>query len=270
MTDPAAVAKIDELVQLVSAWQPDFGDRVAGAKPQIIDAIEAGLGAGLGAVLEPVHRAFLERMGADSDGLNAYGDDVIDLRAQALLEFIEAGFNPDPRAFVIAGVPSEEIVPLLMFDRRGQPEQVPLVRLGFGDGERPAITLEHSSFAAMLFGFAFLTKCLPRHAWELHLESPGTQPPRFPGSQSGRQSGRWLPRFTWILGQLGFATIANTGPWCVCGERAGAAVMMYECPGFTPDVRVAADQRVELMQLVELLSDNLELRTRPTSLRKPG
>ncbi|PRQ07451.1 hypothetical protein [Enhygromyxa salina] len=268
MADPAAVAraKIDELVQLASAWQPDFGDKVVGAELELVNAIEAGLGV----ELEPVHRAFLERMGVDSAGLDAYGDDVIDLRAQSLLDFIEAGYNFDPRAFVIAGVPSEELVPLLMFDRRGHSEPAPLVRLGFGDGERPAITLEHSSFAAMLFGFAFLTKCLPRHAWELHLESPGTKPPRFPDARSGRQPGRWLPRFGWMLGQLGFATIANTGPWCVCGERAGAAVMMYECPGFTPDVRVAADQRIDLAQLVEVLCDNLELRTRPTSLRKPS
>jgi hypothetical protein len=258
----AAEARINELVQLVSGWQPDFAQRIVGAPAEIIDKIEAGLGV----ALVPEHRVFLERMGADSDGLNAYGDDTIDLRAQALLEFVEAGFNPDPRAFVIAGVPSDELVPLLMFDRRGQTEPAPLVRLGFGDGERPAITLEHSSFVAMLFGFAFITKCLPRYPFELHLESPGTKPPRFPDSPPGR----WLTRFTWIVGQLGFASIANTGPWCECAEPAGAAVMMYECPGFTPDVRVAAQGRIELVQLVEILCDNLELRTRPTSLRRPG
>lgn len=257
----AAVAKIDELVALVSTWEPDYGARVIGAQAELLEGIEVGLGM----ALEPEHRVFLERMGADSDGLNAYGDDDIDLRAQALLDFIAAGLNPDPRAFVIAGVPDDVLVPLLMFDRRARIEPTPLVRLGFGDGERPAITLEHSSFMAMLFGFAFITKCLPRFAWELHLESPGTKQPRLPDSPPGR----WLPRFTWIVGQLGFASISNTGPWCVCAERAGAAVMMYECPGFTPDVRVAAHERIELTQLAEILSDNLELRARPSSLRAP-
>jgi hypothetical protein len=253
---------IVELEQLVSAWQPEFGERIVGAEAEVLERIEAGLRTRLA----PEHRAFLERMGVDSDGLNAYGDDAIDLRAAALLEFADGEHGFDPRAFVIAGVPHDPLVPLLMFDRRAGTEPAPLVRLGFGDGETPAIIPEHSSLVAMLFSFAFLQKCLPRFAWELHLESPGTRRPRFPDCPPGR----WLPRFAWILEQLGFVPIPNTGPWCVCAERADAAVMMYECPGYSPDVRVAAHERVELGKLVEILGDNLELRTRPNSLRQPG
>jgi hypothetical protein len=45
--------------------------------------------------------------------------------------------------------------------------------------------------------------------------------------------------------------------------------MMYECPGFAPDVRVAAHERLELARLSELLCDNLELRAKPGTLRRP-
>lgn len=252
---------ITALVELVSGWQPDFGQRIIGAEPALVDHIEAKLGR----ALEPGHRAFLERMGEDSDGLNAYGDDAVDLRAAALLEFLDADHGFDARAFVIAGASRDLAIPLLMFDHRGGASPAPLCRVGFGDGQTPAITAEHSSLSAMLFGFAFMTKCLPRFAWQLQLESPGTRRPRFPGCPPGR----WLPRFAWIVTQLGFAPVANTGPWFGAAEREGAAVMMYECPGYSPDVRVGADDRRELGRLVELLSDNLDLRTRPNSLVQP-
>ncbi|PRP97432.1 hypothetical protein ENSA5_34240 [Enhygromyxa salina] len=256
-----SAAAIVELEQLVSGWQPDFAERVVGADPELVAAI----GAKLGAELSPEHQAFLLRMGADSDGLNGYGDAAIDLRAEALLEFVEAELNPDPRAFVIAGVPSDDATPPLMFDRRAQTEPAPLVRLALGDGITPIVNPEHPSLISMLFGFAFTQKCLPRFEWEVHLQSPGTRLPRFPDSPPGR----WLPRFAWITAQLGFARVAQTGPWWVCGEHEAAAVMMYECPGFSPDVRVAAHDKVELMRVAELLSDNLELVLRPNSLRQP-
>lgn len=263
----AAEAEIDELVALVRRWQPDFGEQLVGAEAELLAKIEAGLGLGLA----PDHRAFLARMGRHSDGLDAYGDDTIDLRAPALLEFIEAGFNPDPSMFVIAGVPSEVFTHWLVFDRRGGLEPAPLVRLGAGSGDAPVITPEHSSLSAMLFSFAFITKCLPRFGWELHLESPGTRLPSFPGRarEGPGPRGRWLPRFAELVDRLGFAPIPNTGPWCVCAEGQDAAVMMFECPAYSPDVRVAARGRVELARLVEILSENLELRPRPTSLRQP-
>jgi hypothetical protein len=44
--------------------------------------------------------------------------------------------------------------------------------------------------------------------------------------------------------------------------------MMYECPGYTPDVRVAGQDRVTLNKVVEVLCDNLELF--PYSLRQPA
>jgi hypothetical protein len=257
-----AAPELAELEQLVGGWQADFSERIVGASAELVDAIEAKLGV----ALAPEHRAFLERMGEDSDGLNAYGDDMVDLRAPALLEFLDSDHGFDPRAFVIAGVSHDLAVPLLMFDRRGGQEVAPLVRVGFGDGTTPAITAEHTSFVAMLFAFAFIQKCLPRFAWELHLESPGTRRPHFPDCPPGR----WLPRFAAIVRELGFVPIAHTGPWCLAAERADAAVMIYECPGFTPDIRVAAHERVELARLTEILSDNLELRTRPNSLRRPA
>jgi hypothetical protein len=44
--------------------------------------------------------------------------------------------------------------------------------------------------------------------------------------------------------------------------------MMYECPGFTPDVRVAAHDRLTLNHVVEVLCDNLDLVPR-APLRQP-
>jgi len=248
-----------QLVALVERWEPDFGDRIEGATPEQLDAIRAGLGE-----LLPEHEAYLARMGADCGGLNAYGEGL-DLGAEALVEFLAEDHGFDPRALAIVGVSRELAIPLLMFDRRTGAEPTPLVRVGFGDGQRPALTAEHSSLAAMLGVFAFLTKCLPRFGWELHLESPGTRRPQFPDCPPGR----WLPRLAWIAAELGFRPIADLGPWALCAEKDGAALMIYECPGFTPDIRVAADARVELVSLSEILIDNLELRARPNSLRTP-
>jgi hypothetical protein len=277
VTEAQAHALIEELVQLVSSWQPDFAAKIVGAPPELIARLEARMVEPPRAgslpsdfvVLAHEHRAFLERMGENYEGINSYGDDVLDLRATALLEFNDDEYRVDPRQFVLCGAPSEFLVWPLMFDRRADVEPLPLVRFGGFDEEKnnqPLTMREHSSFGAMLFTFAFMRKCLPRFAWEQHLESPGTKQPRFPNCPPGR----WLPHFAVIIRQLGFTSISHTGPWSVCAERADAAVMMYECPGFTPDVRVAAKDRVTLNNLVEVLSDNLELRMRPATLRQPS
>ena len=79
-----------------------------------------------------------------------------------------------------------------------------------------------------------------------------------------------MPRFAWIIEQLGFTVVEGTGPWAVCAQTDHAAVMIYECPGYSPDLRVAADSRIELVRITEILSDNLELRGRPNSLRAPA
>ena len=250
----------EQVIALVERWEPGFGQSVEGATPEQVEAIREGLGG----ELLPEHQAYLERMGKDCAGLNAYGEGL-DLGAEALLEFLADDHGFDPAALMIAGVSRDMGIPLLMFDRRTEVQPTPLVRVGFGDGTTPSVMGEHTSFGAMLGVFAFLTKALPSYDWELHLESPGTRKPHFPDCPPGR----WLPRFAWILGQIGFSPIADLGPWAVCAEREGAAAMIYECPGFTPDIRIAANDRVELVTLSELLIDNLELRARPDSLRTP-
>lgn len=276
MTEGQAHALIEELVQLVSGWQPDFAAKIVGASPDVIARLEARMVAALregslpagGDVLLAEHRAFLERMGENYDGINSYGDDVLDLRAAALLEFQEDDYQVDPGHFVLCGAPREFLVWPLMFDRRADIEPLPLIRFGGFDetnNNQPITMREHSSFVAMLFMFAFVRKCLPRFAWEQHLESPGTKKPHFPNCPPGT----WLPHFAVIIRQLGFIPISHTGPWSICAERADAAVAMYECPGYTPDVRVAATDRITLNNLVEVLRDNLQLRTYPGSLRQP-
>lgn len=269
-----SAAAIAELEKLVARWQPDFASKIEGAPAELIDRLEARLSKGLSSPIKlaPEHRAFLERMGEDSDGLNAYGDDNVDLRASALLEFLDdpdlndPQYPIDPRKFVIAGAPHDLLVPPLMFDRRQGVEPAPLVRLTFEEDGTPIGLPEHTSFMAMLFTWAFITKCLKRFAWAQELESPGTVRPQFPNSPPGR----WLPHFRAIVGQLGFSPVADTGAWCSCVERADAAVMMYECPGYSPDVRVGAHDRIVFGNLVEQLCDNLQLRTRPASLRRPS
>jgi hypothetical protein len=257
---------IEELVQLVSGWQPDFAAKIVGAAPELVTQLEQRM-----VELPPEHRAFLERMGDNSEGINAYGDDVLDLRAKALLEFDQSNdddYRVDPKQVVLCGAPSEFLVWPLMFDRRASVEPLPLVRFGGFDEDnanQPLTMSEHSSFVAMLFTFAFMQKCLPTFGWEQHLESPGTKQPRFPNCPPGR----WLPHFGVIIGQLGFTPIPHTGPWAICAQRADAALMIYECPGYSPDVRVAAKDRLTLNKLVEVLLENLELRTRVASLRQP-
>jgi hypothetical protein len=269
-----SAAQIDELVQLVSTWQPDYAAKIVGSSPESIARLEARLRGQLDpsfVVLTPEHRAFLERMGDNSEGINSYGDNVIDLRCASLLDYCnheDIDYQLDPRQFVLVGAPHDLLVEPLVLDRRSGVEPAPLVRFGGFDednDDQPIALREHPSLVAMLFLFAFVRKCLPRFAWERHLESPGTKPPRFPNCPPGR----WLPHFGVIIQRLGFVPIQNTGPWAICAQRDDAAVLMYECPGYTPDVRVAAAERSVLNDLVEVLCDNLELRTRVASLRQP-
>jgi hypothetical protein len=275
----AASSAIDELVQMVCRWQPDFADKLVGAPPELIARLEARLIerspvrtlAQDFVVLAPEHRAFLERMGENYDGINAYGDDVLDWRASALLEYCadEEDYFIDVRQFVLCGAPSNFLVWPLMFDHRSASDELELVRFGGLDEEnndQPIVMPEHSSFIAMLFAFAFMRKCMAGFGWEWGLRSPGTKRPQFPNCSPGR----WLPHFATIIRQLGFVPIPRTGPWTVCGERPDAAVMMYESPGFAPDVRVAASDRGTLNQLAEILCDNLELTIHPGTLREPG
>jgi hypothetical protein len=274
VTSIGSIAAVETPVQLVSRWQPDFSSKIVGALPEMITRLEVRLRGSLPPsfeVLLPEHRAFLERMGENSEGINAYGDDTIDLRCSALLEYLddpEVGFDLDPRQFLLAGSTHEYLVYPLLFDRRSGAEPVPLIRFGGFDEDNNNRALafpEHPSFVAMLFTFAFMQKCLPRFPWERPLESPGTKPPQFPNCPPGR----WLAHFGVIIRQLGFTPIPHIGPWSICAERADAAVMMYESPGFTPDVRVAAQDRDTLNNLVEVLCDNLELFPR-FPLRQPA
>lgn len=258
-------AQLDALIATVESWEPGYAASIEGVEASKLDELEQALGT----ELLPEHRAFLAKMGGDNGGINAYGDEVIDLRYAALREFVEAKHGFDPRAFMILGVPAQFDVPLLMFDRRGGATPAPLIRLGFGDGTTPAISAEHSSLMAMLITFAFIRKRVGRMPWELHLESPGRQRPRFPDCPPGR----WLPRFAWIARQLGLELLPGVEPWAVCAQSPGpepaVCAMMYECPGYSPDVRVGARERTDLLRTVEQLADNLELRTRANSLRSP-
>lgn len=270
-----STALVDQLVQLVSTWQPDYETTIAGASPELIARIEARMRGRLDAavvVLTPEHRAFLERMGADHGGINAYGDDVFGLGCEALLEFMDhedIEYDLDARQFELVAAPKDLLVEPLVLDLRAGVQPAPLVRFcGYDEtnGNRPMTAPEHSSLMAMLFLFAFSTKCLPRFAWARTLRSPGTKRPRFPDCPPGR----WLPHFDVVVRRLGFVPIPNTGPWAVCAQRADAAVSMYECPGYAPDVSVAAAEREVFSNLVEVLCDNLELRPYPGTLRQPA
>jgi hypothetical protein len=272
------IDQLDQLVQLVGTWQPDYASKLAGASPESIARLEARMRGRLDpaiAVLRPEHRAFLERMGESHGGINAYGDDVFDLRCEALLEYMDhedIRYDLGARLFELVAAPKDLLVEPLVLDLRAHVQSVepaPLVRFGGydeHDGDRPMTAPEHSSLMAMLFLFAFSTKCLPRFAWQRTLRSPGTKRPQFPDCPPGR----WLPHFEVVVKRLGFVPIPNTGPWAVCAQRQDAAVSMYECPGYAPDVDVAAADRDVFNNLVELLCDNLELRPYPGTLRQPA
>lgn len=267
-------AAIIELIRLVSTWQPDYEATIVGASPESIARLEARMRGQLDpavVVLTAEHRAFLERMGVSHGGINAYGDDVFGFSCEALLEYMDhedTEYNIDARQFELVAAPPDLLVEPLTLDLREGVEPAPLVRFcGYDEDNdnRPWTMREHSSFMAMLFAFAFMQKCLSRFAWGYTLDSAGTKPPQFPDCPPGR----WLPHFGVVIRQLGFVPIPHTGPWDICAERADAAVMMYECPGYAPDVRVAAAERDVFDDLVAVLCKSLELRRYPGSLRQP-
>jgi hypothetical protein len=252
-------AWIDSLLARVEGWSPGFTARFEGASEAEILELEQALRRPVPSEL----RAFLERMGHEHAGLIGYGSELrFDVRS--LIEYAADEAHAPPNAFCVAGAPGPDYM-AIYFDQRQQIEQAPLVRLGVIDGVLVAYP-EHSSFAAMLFGFAFTTQCLPRYDWALALRSSGVRPASFPDSPRGT----WLPRFRWIAEQLGFVDLPGSGPWWACVERDDAAMMLFEVPGHAPDVRVAARDRKRFANLVELLCDNLELAAHPGSLRQPS
>lgn len=250
---------IDSLLARVEAWSPGFADKLEGASEADLEAFEQALGRPPPDEL----RIFLQRMGRAHGGLIGYGPELrFDI--DALTEYAADEAHAPPRAFCVAAAPGPDFM-AIYFDQRQHLEHAPLVRLGIVDGVLVSYP-EHSSFAAMLFGFAFTTHCLPRHDWAIALRSSGVRPANFPNSPRGT----WLPRFRWIAEQLGFVDLPGSGPWWACVEREDAAMMLFEVPGHAPDVRIAARERKRFANLVELLSDNLELAAQPGSLRQPG
>ncbi len=263
-----AEVAIDQLVAMVEGWIPGFEGAIEGAPSEHIEALEAELGP-----LPAGQYAFLRRMGADHGGLNSYGDDVIDFGAEAMLQYAKDPLlHPDRSQFTVAGAAAPGVEGLF-FDRRNERDgrgqggnggAPALVRLATGMGG-PVVIPEHRSFIDMLFGFAFLEKRLPSLAHELWLRSPGTRRPAFGHGPPGT----WRDQCAWMCGQLGFVLVEQGPSWWVCAEREDAALALYEAPGYAPDVRIAAGDRLELMRLAEVLMDNLDLTLVPGSLRGP-
>jgi hypothetical protein len=252
-------AWIDSLLARIEGWTPGFTSKIEGASAEELAAFEQALGRALPDELQ----AFLARMGREHGGLIGYGPELR-FDVAALIEHAKEDVHPPRHAFCVAGAPAPDFMAIYL-DQRQRLEQAPLVRLGVTDGTLVSYP-EHSSLDAMLFGFAFTTQCLPRYDYELGLRSAGVRLPSFPNSSRGT----WLPHFRWIAAQLGFVDLPGSGPWWACVERDDAAMMCFEVPGHAPDVRVAARERKRFSNLVELLSDNLELRAHPGTLRQPS
>lgn len=252
-------AWIDSLLARIEGWSPGFVAKLEGADAGELAEFEQALGRPLPDEL----RAFLARMGRQHGGLIAYGPELrFDIAA--LIEHARDEAHAPPNVFCVAGAPSPDGMALYV-DQRQRVEQAPLVRLSVIDGMIVSHP-EHSSLAAMLFGFAFITQCLPRYEYAIGLRSAGVRVPSFPDSPRGT----WLPHFRWIAEQLGFVDLPGSGPWWVCAEAADAAMMLFEVPGHAPDVRVAARERKRFGNLIELLCDNLELHAHPGTLRQPS
>lgn len=252
-------AWIETLLARIEGWSPGFSAKLEGATVEEIAAFEQALGR----VLPDELRAFLAKMGREHNGLIGYGPELR-FDVAALTEHARDEAHAPPNAFCVAAAPSPDAMAIYV-DQRQRLEQAPLVRLGVVDGTIVSYP-EHASLAAMLFGFAFTTQCLPRYEYALGLRSSGVRVPSFPGSPRGT----WLPHFRWIAEQLGFVDLPGSGPWWACAERDDAAMMLFEVPGHAPDVRVAARERKRFGNLVELLSDNLELHAHPGTLRQPS
>jgi hypothetical protein len=250
---------IATLLARVEGWSPGFTNTVEGASEAELAAFEQALGRPPPDEL----RAFLARMGRAHGGLIGYGPELrFDIAT--LTEFAASEAHAAPHAFCVVAAPDPDSMAIYC-DLRPGAAQPPLVRLGVIDGVVISYA-EHHSLTAMMFGFAFTTQCLPRYDFEVSLRSSGVRSPSFPDSPRGT----WLPRFRWITEQLGFVELPGSGPWWVCAEREDAAVMCFEAPGHAPDVRVAARERKRFGNLVELLSDNLELHAHPDSSRQPS
>lgn len=254
-------AWIDTLLARIEGWSPGFAAKLEGATVEELAAFEEALGRPLP---DELH-AFLARMGRQHGGLIGYGPELrFDIAS--LIEHARDEAHAPPRAFCVAGAPSPDSMAIYV-DQRQRLEQAPLVRLGVIDGTIVSYP-EHSSLAAMLFGFAFITQCMPRYDYALGLRSAGVRPP--PRRSHADPPGTWLPQFRWIAEQLGFVELPGSGPWWVCVERDDAAMMLFEVPGHAPDVRVVARERKRFSNLVELLCDNLDLHAHPGTLRQPS
>lgn len=259
MTGGLVDVALDRLVALVDGWQPGFADELQGAPDEAIAGLEHHVGPMPGEQI-----AVLRRMGHDFGGLNSYGDDVLDLRLGALVAVAgDPERHPERRAFTIAGAPGPGVEGLF-YDRREGSAAPILVRLGSGEWG-PAVVPEHVSMVDMLFGFAFTTKRLPSRPWAITLRSPGTERPCFEHGERGT----WREQCKWICQRLGMTVIEHEPTWWVCADSEDATVVLYEAPGYAPDVQVGASSRLEMARISELLMDNLALRIHPGSLRAP-
>ncbi|HVI03817.1 MAG TPA: SMI1/KNR4 family protein [Enhygromyxa sp.] len=262
-----ADAWIDTLLARIDAWTPGFSAKLEGASEEELVEFERALGRALPDEL----RTFSTRMGREHGGLIGYGPELrFDIAS--LIEHARDEAHAPPNVFCVAGAPDPDYMAIYV-DQRQRVDAAPLVRLGVIDGTMVSYP-EHSSLAAMLFGFAFITQCLPRYDYGVSLRSSGVRSPSFPNSSPRHSAadsprGTWLPHFRWIAEQLGFIDLPGSGPWWACVEREDAAMMLFEAPGHAPDVRVAARERKGFSNLVELLSDNLDLNAHPGTLRQP-
>ncbi|HYR28747.1 MAG TPA: SMI1/KNR4 family protein [Thermoanaerobaculia bacterium] len=107
---------IERAIAYVSTLDPGFAERIRGASPEEIDALERAMGR----PLHPRHRRFLERFGTGPNGLDL---GPVDVRAATLREALEVSRGAMPEGVSLFGVSGEDpYFDLVLIDRGEEPE----------------------------------------------------------------------------------------------------------------------------------------------------
>lgn len=233
---------MDELLRYIARYDPHFRGSVRGVQEEDLVALERLLGTGL----PPSHRAFLSCMGQDLGTFRIA--DAVDFSVAGVRALLSdpAGL-PLPQFFIPLGDAKGAMDDYYLDVRIPGAEPVVVQLASHAPPQGVRVSLAYSSLPNMLYGMAFLKKVIPLMPFEIHLRA------------SGERSTSYLSDYMRIADRLGFCLLPGTGSFWPCHERDGTAMMMYEAPGYAPDVRVASRDRRQLLHLAELLIDNLGL-----------
>lgn len=235
MSTPTKYAQIfNELVSYVAQFDSDFPGRIKGASRTSLETLQQLAAPN---ILPEVYVAFLDRMGADSGGLNitVEGTTNIDGVIQTYRNFAEEKLALGPGCFLIGRVTSNP-VGLYQPTAEAEPEVVFMESDGAVDGPYG------ESLPKLLFRKAF-----DKYRWRSFRKSAFFSCPHVVGDRHIR-----VPELEKLATKLGFSRLWFSGAFQYCGELGQEAAMsVSQFPQMGILLKISASSRREISRLAK-------------------